>query len=226
MSNTEQFQILTETIEDGLSLLVEESLGSKKYYIKGVYFVSEAINQNKRIYPKAIVEPAISAYIAEQVSQNRAVGELGHPASGLKINLDRISHRILELSWNGDVVEGNSMILDTPMGLIAKGLLNGGMKLGISSRAGGLVTKMNSGALRVTGGLKIGAFDIVQNPSAPGAFLESLMEDIEPFYNENEFVDNIAREFKKRVARMPTKEIENRKINLFEEFISRISKID
>ena len=132
-------KLITETIEE-VNLIVEESGGKKNHYIEGVFLQAELKNRNNRVYPMSVLEREVNKYIAEHVNNNRAVGELGHP-DGPTINLDRVSHRIVSLKKEGNNFIGKAKILDTPMGRIAKNLLDEGVKLGVSSRGLGSVDR-------------------------------------------------------------------------------------
>ena len=131
-------KLITEYTEnDSLKCLIEKKEdGEKKYVIEGVFMQAESKNRNGRIYPKAIMERAVSKYVTEQVSKKRAVGELNHP-EGPTVNLDKVSHLITALQWEGNDVVGKAQILDTPMGRIVKGLLEGLSEGEIASRRHG-----------------------------------------------------------------------------------------
>jgi hypothetical protein len=134
-------------------------------------------NRNGRVYEKSILEGAVNKYVTEQVKTGRAVGELNHP-EGPTINLDKVSHKITELKFEGSDVIGKASILNTPMGKIVEGLLEGGVKLGVSSRGmGTLVNKQ--GASHVGKDFMLSTVDIVQDPSAPEAFVNGIMEGVE-----------------------------------------------
>jgi hypothetical protein len=107
----------------------------------------------------------------------RAVGELNHP-EGPSINLDKVSHRITELKWDGNNVIGKALILDTPMGQIVKGLVEGGVQLGVSSRGMGSLESKN-GVSYVKDDFHLATIDIVQDPSAPNAFVNGIMEGVD-----------------------------------------------
>ena len=109
-------RLIAEYNENNIECIVEKKEdGNKKYAIEGVFMQSESKNRNGRIYPKKIMENAVSKYVDTQVSQNRAVGELNHP-EGPTVNLDKVSHLITDLRWEGNDVVGKAQILDTPMG--------------------------------------------------------------------------------------------------------------
>lgn len=171
-------KLITEYNESNINCLIEKKEdGTKKFYIEGVFAQSEAKNRNGRIYPKKIMENAVAKYVDTQVSQNRAVGELNHP-EGPTVNLDKVSHLITDLHWEGNDVVGKASILDTPMGQIVKGLLEGGVNLGVSTRGMGSLVE-RSGAMYVKDDFTLSTIDIVQDPSAPNAFVNGIMEGVE-----------------------------------------------
>jgi hypothetical protein len=170
-------KLITEYVENDLNYLTEEKDGKKQYVIEGIFMQAESKNRNGRVYPKAVMESAVDRYMTEQVSKGRAVGELNHP-DGPTINLDKVSHKITELRWEGNNVVGKAQILDTPMGQIVKGLMEGGVQLGVSSRGmGSLVQK--GGVNYVNKDFQLATVDIVQDPSAPEAFVNGIMEGVE-----------------------------------------------
>jgi hypothetical protein len=151
--------------------------GGKQHVIEGVFMQADKKNRNGRVYEKSILEGAVNKYVTEQVKTGRAVGELNHP-EGPTINLDKVSHKITELKFEGSDVIGKASILNTPMGKIVEGLLEGGVKLGVSSRGmGTLVNKQ--GASHVGKDFMLSTVDIVQDPSAPEAFVNGIMEGVE-----------------------------------------------
>lgn len=174
-------KLITEQTEN-IEFLVESSEdGKKSYIIEGIFAQAETKNRNGRIYPKKILEEAVNKYVTEQVETQRAVGELNHP-SGPVINLDKVSHRITELKWQGNNVVGKALILDTPNGKIVKGLLDGGVKLGVSTRGMGSLER-KGGVNMVKNDFILNTVDIVQDPSAPTAFVNGIMEGVEWVWN-------------------------------------------
>jgi hypothetical protein len=170
-----KMRLITEFVDNDLDIIVEanKKTGEKQYAIEGVFMQSEAKNKNGRVYEKAVMEKAVDKYITEQVKTGRAVGELNHP-EGPTVNLDKVSHKINSLHWQGNDVVGKASILKTPMGKIVEGLLDGGVKLGVSSRGmGSLVSK--KGAQYVGDDFMLSTIDIVQDPSAPSAFVNGVM---------------------------------------------------
>jgi hypothetical protein len=171
-------KLITETIED-LEIITEANEnGGKNLFITGPFLQAEVVNRNGRKYPSAVMEREVARYMKEAVGTNRALGELGHPA-GPTINLDRVSHMIVDLKKEGNNYIGKAKILDTPMGNIAKNLINSGVKLGVSSRGMGSL-KPRNGINEVQDDFYLAtAADIVADPSAPDAFVNGIMEGVE-----------------------------------------------
>ena len=162
---------------DITTYITEDKKGNKSHVIEGVFMQADAKNRNGRIYEKKILEAAVNKYVKEQVSTGRAVGELNHP-EGPTVNLDKVSHKITDLKWEGSNVVGKASILKTPMGQIVEGLLEGGVKLGVSSRGMGSLVQKN-GTNYVGKDFMLATVDIVQDPSAPEAFVNGIMEGVE-----------------------------------------------
>lgn len=156
----------------------------KKLKLRGVYQKSDTPNGNGRTYPKPVLEAAVKKAV-DTVGERRMIGELDHPADA-KVHLDRVSHIItkLEMGQNGEVI-GEAEVLGTPSGVILKELLKGGVKLGISSRGFGSTKKVGE-LQEVQDDYKLVTFDIVSDPSTPGAYPEAVYENNENENNENE----------------------------------------
>ena len=175
-------KLIAEYTEQNIQCLVEaKEDGSKKYTIEGVFAQAEQKNRNGRIYPKMIMEKAVNKYAKEQVETKRAVGELNHP-EGPTVNLDKVSHLITELKVEDNNVMGKATILGTPMGEIVKGLLEGGVQLGVSTRGMGSLEKRGD-AMYVKDDFMLNTIDIVQDPSAPVAFVNGIMEGVDWVWN-------------------------------------------
>jgi hypothetical protein len=170
---------LIESIYDDVELVTESTNGGKKFhYIHGIFAQADVVNGNKRIYPEKVLDESMNAYIKDYVSKSRAVGELIHPEKS-SIGLDRVSHLITEMRKDGKNYIGKARILNTPTGKIAQALLEGGVKLGVSTRADGKVVQNARGLNEVAPGLGMKAIDIVFNPSAPDALVDSIMESVD-----------------------------------------------
>ena len=192
--------------------------GGKNHFIEGIFMQSEAKNRNGRIYSKSVMEGAVNKYVTEQVKTGRAVGELNHP-DGPTVNLDKVSHKIESLDWKGNDVVGKARILDTPMGNIVKGLLDGGVQLGVSTRGMGSLERRGD-AMYVKDDFILNTVDIVQDPSAPTAFVNGIMEGVEWVWN-NGIIE--AREIEKmetEIKKAPRRGLYEAQAREFKNFLS------
>jgi hypothetical protein len=162
---------------------INESIKNNgKLVVKGVLQRAEAKNQNGRIYPRETLMREAKKYSSIQIKERRALGELDHPDSSV-VNLNNVSHNIMEMHWNGDDLVGTVEVLGTPAGNILKELFKAGIKLGISSRGLGSVKETNEGSdggdntVEVQPDFELIAFDFVSNPSTHGAFLSPTNEN-------------------------------------------------
>ena len=176
-------KLISEFTENDIEFLITEDkkTGEKNYKIQGIFAQAEKKNRNGRIYPMPIIEKAVNKYDTEQVQRGRAVGELNHP-EGPTLNLDKVSHKINKLEFQGNDVVGEASILKTPMGEVVKGLLDGDVTFGVSTRGMGSLSQRNN-AMVVNDDYILNAVDIVQDPSAPGAFVNGIMEGVEWVWN-------------------------------------------
>jgi len=172
-------KLITEYIGDTLEYKLEEAKDSKekKLYIEGIYMQAEVVNRNGRRYPKKILDGAVDKYIKEQVNTSQAIGELNHPDNPVP-NPVNASHRITKLWVEGNNIMGRALVLNTPMGNTVKGLIEGGTRLGVSSRGLGTVKEIN-GINEVQDDFMLSCIDVVSNPSAPEAFVDGIMEGAE-----------------------------------------------
>jgi hypothetical protein len=217
-------KLITELNETVSYVTEAKEDGHKDHFIEGIFLQSNVVNRNGREYPKNIMEKEVSRYMAEVVKLNRAYGELGHPA-GPQINLDRVSHIITELKWDGDNVIGKAKITRTPMGDIARGLLESGAQLGVSSRGMGSLKESN-GKMVVQSDYKIAtAADIVADPSAPNAFVRGIMENVDWIYDpvKGTWQEQRLDEIKNDIKRMSLSEINNNKLTIFEDYIASLA---
>ena len=214
-------RLISEYHDSNLQVITEKTKdGGKTYVIEGVFMQADKKNRNGRVYEKSILEGAVNKYVTEQVKTGRAVGELNHP-EGPTINLDKVSHKITELKFEGSNVIGKASILNTPMGKIVEGLLEGGVKLGVSSRGmGTLVNKQ--GTSHVGKDFMLSTVDIVQDPSAPEAFVNGIMEGVEWVWNNGvlkpQEIEEIETEIKEARG-MRSSDIE---IKAFKNFLSKL----
>ncbi len=209
----EEVQVITEASENG----------KKNYYIEGVFLQSDIANRNKRLYPKHIMEREVQRYIKEHIETKRAMGELGHP-DGPNINLDRASHMIVSLKEDGNNYIGRAKIMDTPMGRIAKTLLDEGVKLGVSSRGLGSLKPNRDGINEVQSDFFLAtAADIVADPSAPDAFVQGIMENKDWMLVNGKWESREMEESKKLLENAHRKQIEEIGMNIFKDFLYKIA---
>src|SRR6056300_53844 len=212
-------KLITEYTTNDVQCIVEKKEdGSKNFVIEGVFAQAERKNRNGRIYPKAIMEKAVGKYVKEQVSQKRAVGELNHP-DGPTVNLDKVSHLITDLRFEGNDVVGKASILDTPMGKIVQGLLDGGVRLGVSTRGMGSLEQRN-GAMYVKEDFMLNTVDIVQDPSAPDAFVNGIMEGVDWIWNNGIIEAREIERIETEIKRAPRADLYETQVREYKNFLS------
>jgi hypothetical protein len=226
-------KLITEVIEDGFQILQEENDPKKSLHISGIFMQSDVKNRNGRVYPKAIMEKEVNRYVSTHVKNNRALGELSHPNSP-KINEDRVSHMITELKQDGSNFVGKAKILSTPMGNIARALIEDGVKIGVSSRGLGSLKEKN-GVNEVQSDYYLASIDIVTDPSGPNCFVNGIMEGVDFWYDPSKGVwlqtqlDTIAEqveETRKEVKRMTRRQIAEGKLQFFENYLNKLKLTD
>jgi hypothetical protein len=212
---------LIKEITESVSYLTEEKDGKKTLFIEGPFLVAEAVNKNKRMYKEETMRNEVKRYSEEYINKNRAFGELGHPDTP-SINLDRVSHLIVGLRQEGNAWIGKAKILETPMGNIARNLIEGGAQLGVSSRGMGSL-KMENGVNVVQGDFHLAtAADIVADPSAPGAFVQGIMEGKEWMMVNGVWTEYQYEEAKQEIKQASRKEIEKVSLRIWESFVKKL----
>ena len=193
-------KLISEEIQDVEYITEQKENGKKNYKIKGIFMQADIKNRNGRIYPQQVLEKEVRRYNKDQINNNRAYGELGHP-EGPTINLERASHMITSLQPDGKNFIGEAKVLSTPMGEIVKNLMDEGAKLGVSSRGMGSLNQKN-GANYVRNDFYLAtAADIVADPSAPNAFVEGVMEGKDWVWNNGNLVEAELVRMKSRIER-------------------------
>ena len=213
-------RLITENIED-IQILSEEKDGKKHLYIEGVFLQSEIKNRNGRIYPLSVLEKEVGRYNEEYIKTGRALGELGHP-DGPTVNLDRVSHRITSLKAEGTNFIGKAQILATPMGNIARNLLEEGVKLGVSSRGMGSIDRQESASYVMDDFMLATAADIVADPSAPDAFVNGIMEGKEWVWDNGILKEQQVAEIKTEIDNSSRIALEEATLKAFERFLSAL----
>jgi hypothetical protein len=215
-------KLIRENIEEVKYLTEATENGKKNLYITGPFLVYDKPNKNNRMYTKDILSNEVKRYNEEYVKTNRALGELGHPDTP-SINLERVSHKIVELTDNGESFIGKALILDTPYGQIVKNFMDSGVNLGVSSRGMGSLQATKEGYNIVQDDFRLAtAADIVADPSAPGAFVNGIMENKEWLFVEGRFVEVDIDNAKRQIKQASRKDIEQVAFNLFENFIRKL----
>ncbi len=214
-------KLITEHIDNKLSVLTEAKKdGTKGYVIEGIFMQADRANRNGRVYESKIMKNAVDKYVREQVKTGRAVGELNHP-EGPTINLDKVSHRITDLHFEGSDVIGKATILNTPMGKIVQGLLEGGVQLGVSSRGMGSLVERN-GVMYVQDDFMLSTVDIVQDPSAHDAFVNGIMEGVEWVWENGMLKPQQIEKYETEIKKASSSKLEEAKLRVFTDFLSKL----
>jgi hypothetical protein len=215
-------KLITEEISK-VEFIVEGKGASKKMFIEGIFLQGDITNRNGRMYPIKTLSREVERYNENFVQKGRALGELGHP-DGPTVNLDRVSHKIVSLTQEGNNFIGKAQLLDTPMGKIAKSLIGEGVQLGVSSRGVGSLKMTNEGHKIVGEDFMLAtAADIVADPSAPDAFVSGIMEGKEWVWEGGILREQLAERTQKRINTLvDQKRLEEHKLDLFSEFLSNL----
>ena len=215
-------KLIREEIES-VEVIVESRNGQKQLYIEGIFLQGDIKNRNGRMYPCDTLAKEVGRYNEQFVQKGRALGELGHP-DGPSINLDRVSLKITSLRQEGSNFIGRAQILSTPMGNIAKSLLDEGVKLGVSSRGMGSLREDRNG-IKVVGEdfMLATAADIVADPSAPDAFVNGIMEGKEWVWDGGILREKLAEKtYKKINTLVDQRRLDEQKLNLFQDFLANL----
>ena len=215
-------KLIRESIENVKYLTEKTEDGKKRLYIEGTFLVGDAVNKNNRMYKMDTLRNEVERYNEEFIKTNRALVELGHPDTPT-LNLERVSHKIVSLSEDGNSFYGKALILDTPYGQIVKNFIDNDIQVGVSSRAMGSVTMTKEGYNLVQDDLRLAtAADIVADPSAPGAFVNGIMENKEWLFVEGRFVEMDIDNAKRQIKQASKQQIEKVALNLFENFLRKL----
>jgi hypothetical protein len=216
-------KLITETIEDVQYLTESAEDGKKNLYIQGVFLVGEQANRNRRMYKIGTLREEVGRYTQEYITTNRALGELGHPDTP-SINLERVCIKIESLTEDDqNRFIGKARVLDTPYGNIVKNFIDCGVSLGVSSRGMGSLVQGRDGINIVSDDFRLAtAADVVADPSAPGAFVNGIMENKEWLFIEGRFVEMDIDRTKQAIRNASRKDIEKVAARLFENFLTKL----
>tara|TARA_B100001250_G_scaffold296152_1_gene257677 strand:- start:71 stop:721 length:651 start_codon:yes stop_codon:yes gene_type:complete len=215
-------KLITEELSK-VEFITEGKGASKKMYIEGVFLQGNLKNRNGRMYPMETLSREVGRYNESFIQKGRALGELGHP-DGPTVNLDRVSHKIVSLTKEGNNFKGKAQLLDTPMGKIAKSLIDEGVTLGVSSRGIGSIREDRTGCKVVGEDFMLAtAADIVADPSAPDAFVSGIMEGKEWIWEGGILREQAAQKAKNRINNLAhQKALDEHKVELFQDFLSNL----
>ncbi len=200
--------IAQNPITEGLDYLIEEGNKDKPavMYITGPYMVAEERNRNNRIYNLDEMANEVARYNSEFIKQNRALGELEHPQSAT-INSERACHMITELRMEGNIAKGKSRVLSTPTGQIVKSLIQDGVRLGVSSRALGELYE--KGGVNHVKNMKLITVDVVADPSAPGAFVNGILESKNFILSKDGRYEELYDTFHHKLSSLPRRDVDS-----------------
>ena len=215
-------KLIRETVENVKYLTEASENGKKNLYIEGTFLVGDKVNRNNRMYKMDTLRREVDRYNEEYIKTNRALGELGHPDTP-SLNLERVSHKIVSLVEDGNTFYGRALILDTPYGQIVKNFIDNDVSIGVSSRALGSVQMTKEGYNLVQDDLRLAtAADIVADPSAPGAFVQGIMENKEWMFVDGKFVEADFDNAKKQIKQASKVQIESVALQLFENYLRKL----
>jgi hypothetical protein len=215
-------KLITEEVSE-VKFITEGKGSGRKMYIEGVFLQGDICNRNGRMYPMETLSREVKRYTESFVNKGRALGELGHP-DGPTVNLDRVSHKIVSLTCEGNNFRGKAQLLDTPMGKIASSLIGEGVCLGVSSRGVGSLKMTNEGHKIVGEDFMLAtAADIVADPSAPDAFVQGIMEGKEWVWDGGILRERLAESTKRRINTLiDERTLQEHKIQLFQDFLGNL----
>lgn len=215
-------KLIKEVAQD-LNFLVEDKQGGgKNVFIEGIFAQANRPNRNNRSYNKGIMEREVQKY-QTLINEKRSLGELGHPENP-SINLHQVSHLITSLKMEGTDVWGKAKVLDTPMGVIAKNLIENGVRLGVSTRGLGSLKMNSEGINEVQDDFHLATVDIVADPSAPDAFVQGIMESAEWVLENGVWKAVHIEQAQQQIKKASAKQLDEVKLQLFEKFVNQLSR--
>jgi len=215
-------KLIRETVENVKYLTEASENGKKHLFIEGTFLVGDKVNRNNRMYKMDTLRKEVARYNEEYIQTNRALGELGHPDTPT-LNLERVSHKIVSLVEDGNTFYGKAKILDTPYAHIVKNFIENDVNIGVSSRALGSVIQTREGYNLVQDDLRLAtAADIVADPSAPGAFVQGIMENKEWMMVDGKFVEKDFDHAKRMIKQASSVQMEEVALKLFENYLRKL----
>ena len=213
--------ILIRELNEDTKVIIEESANApKKYFIEGIFMQAEIKNRNGRMYPKPVMEKAVNEF-QTIIDANRAIGEMKHPSSP-QVDPERASHKIQKLYWEGSNVMGKAKVMtEMPMGKIAKGLIDEGIQLGVSSRGLGTLKTVN-GLNEVQDDFFIATVDIVLDPSGPECFVNAIHESAEWIFESGIWKQKQIEEIQRTIKKTTRSKLTEMQLNIFESIFKNV----
>lgn len=208
--------------EHGLETITEASEDKskpKQYYLQGPFLMAEQKNKNGRVYDLEECKKEVERYKKEYIDTNRAIGELGHPKDSITVNERNGCHRIVDMVQDGNLFYGKTLILPTESGKIVQGYLDGGTKMGISTRGLGKLTERNG--TNYVSDFHLVCLDLVLDPSAAPALLDCVLESRQWLVDTENFDESI-KQLKKSVDVLPVKESQEYAARKFKEWFNAL----
>ena len=218
--------IFLPEVDDNIKMFSESKKEDGYLYLEGITLVANTKNANKRIYPKSVLTEAIQYHSDKFLKEGRAVGELNHPTENIsQIDYNNVSHRFVEIREDGNNFITKAKVLNTISGKQVQNLHEGGVKLGISSRAFGNTKFNKSENVTIIEDLYIVSFgDLVANPSAPGAFVDSVVENKEFLWENGRLIENDLEEELEGYKKIIHSSKKNERVEIFTEIFSKYMK--
>lgn len=215
-------KLITE-LYDEVELLKEGTGDDKNLYIHGIFAQANIVNRNKRNYPKAHMESAVSKYVENYVAKNRALGELNHPQR-MTVDPERASHLITELKWDGNNVIGKAKVLSEGLGKVVRGLILDGVNIGVSTRGGASVS-LREGVTYVGPDFTLSTIDVVTDPSGPDCFVNGIMEGVEWICESGIWRMETIERAQEIVKETPKAELQKMSIDMWESFVGKLQNL-
>lgn len=215
-------KLIKEEVQDVRVIITEDKeSGKKSHMIEGIFMMAETKNRNGRVYPFNVLNNEVNRYNQEYVKKGRALGELGHPDTPA-LDLNRACILVKSLNADGNNFIGRAKVLDTPMGNTVKGLLDGGVTLGVSTRGVGSL-KPHNGYQLVQEDFKLSAVDVVGDPSAPDAFVRGIMENYDWWLDTstNTWQKRQIEEARKQIRTFSKRQLEEKALVIFKNYLSK-----
>lgn len=216
-------KLLTDFSATTTEILTENTVeGTKRMYISGPFLMHSKENRNGRIYSKKGMDEAVKRYTEDYIKTSRSLGEMNHPPGRLQVDPERACIMTTELHPDGNYYYGKAKVLSTPLGKVLEALLNDGVKIGVSSRGLGSVTKRGKQTMVGEDFALTAAADVVHDPSVADAFVEHLMEEKEYLLIDGHYIEKDLFEAKASIKKIPSNKLQEAKIAAFQQFLNKI----